>query len=95
MTQGIDTGLDFIPCERGRLFSKIFSQTIPGAVALALSALFGVWILYVRPAAAPNAVEAPAAAARSSPCLESLWRAVRPSIFLGFHAGFACAKLST
>jgi Protein of unknown function (DUF2778) len=62
MARGIDRGLDFIPCERGRLFSKIFSQTIPGAVALALSALFGVWILYLRPAAAPYAVEAPAAA---------------------------------
>jgi hypothetical protein len=60
MARGIDRGLDFIPRERGRLFSKIFSQTIPGALALALSALFGVWILYVRPAAAPYAVEAPA-----------------------------------
>ena len=62
MARGIDRGLDFNPCERGRLFSKIFSQTIPGALALALSALFGVWILYLRPAAAPYAVEAPAAA---------------------------------
>jgi Tlde1 domain len=62
MARGIDRGLDFIPCERARLFSKIFSQTIPGALALALSALFGVWILYLRPAAAPYAVEAPAAA---------------------------------
>jgi len=64
MTHGIDRGLDFIPCERGRLFSKISSQTIPGALALALSVLFGVWILYVRPAAAP--VEAPAVAAAVS-----------------------------
>src|ERR1700724_4024350 len=62
MARGIDRGLDFIPRERGRLFSKIFSQTIPGALALALSALFGVWILYLRPAAAPYAAEAPAAA---------------------------------
>ncbi len=62
MTRGIDRARDFNPCERGRLFSKIFSQTIPGALALALSALFGVWILYLRPAAAPYAVEAPAAA---------------------------------
>ncbi len=61
MAQGIDKGLDFTPCERGRLSLKIFSQIIPGAAALALSALFGVWILYLRPAA-PNAVEAPAAA---------------------------------
>src|SRR3984893_10402452 len=63
MTHGIERGLDFIPCERGRLFSKISSQTIPGALALALSVLFGVCILYVRPAAAP--VEAPAVAAVS------------------------------
>src|ERR1700730_6869276 len=53
MAQGIDRGLDFIPCERGRLFSKMFSQTIPGALALALSALFGVWILYLRSGAPP------------------------------------------
>src|SRR5580700_1471153 len=62
MARGINRGLDFIPRERGPLFSKIFSQTIPGALTLALSALFGVWILYLRPAAAPYAVEAPAAA---------------------------------
>ena len=57
-----DRGLDFIPYERGRLSWRIFSQTIPGALALALSVLFGVWILYVRPAATPNVVEAPAVA---------------------------------
>jgi hypothetical protein len=61
-----DRGLDFIPCERGRLSWRIFSQIIPGALALALSVLFGVWILYVRPAAFPNVVEAPAAAAAVS-----------------------------
>jgi Tlde1 domain len=61
MARGIDRGLDFIPRERGHLFSRIFSQTLPGVVALALSALFGVWILYLRPADAPHAVEAPAA----------------------------------
>ncbi len=60
MPRGIDRGLDFIPCERGCLSWRIFSQTIPGALALALSALFGVWILYLRPAAAP--LEGPAAA---------------------------------
>jgi hypothetical protein len=61
-----DRGLDFIPCERGRLSWRIFSQTIPGALALALSILFGVWILYVRPAALPKGVEAPAVAAAIS-----------------------------
>jgi hypothetical protein len=60
MTHGIDRGLDFIPCERDRLSWRIFSQTTPGSLALALSVLFGVWILYLRPAAAP--VEAPAVA---------------------------------
>ena len=61
MAHEIDMDLDFTLCERGGLSSKIFSRTIPGAAAIALSALFGVWILYLRPAA-PNAVEAPAAA---------------------------------
>ncbi|MGA7384716.1 MAG: DUF2778 domain-containing protein [Methylocella sp.] len=42
---------------------RIFSQTIPGAAALASSTLFGVWTLYVRPAAFPKVVEAPAASA--------------------------------
>src|ERR1700724_4931780 len=55
-----DRSLEFVRCERGRLSWRIFSQTIPGALALALSVLFGVWILYVRPAAAP--VVAPAVA---------------------------------
>jgi Protein of unknown function (DUF2778) len=61
-----DRGLDFIPCERGRLSRRIFSQTIPGALALALSVLFGVWILYVRPAVFPNVVEPPAVTAAVS-----------------------------
>ena len=62
MARGIDRGFDFNPCERGRLSWRIFSPTIPGALALALSVLFGVWILYLRPAAARYAVEAPASA---------------------------------
>jgi hypothetical protein len=66
MARGIDTGLDFIPCECSRLSWRIFSQAIPGALALVLSILFGVWILYVRPAAFPNVVEAPAVAAAVS-----------------------------
>jgi Protein of unknown function (DUF2778) len=62
MARVIGRGLDFIPCGRNHLFLKIFSQTVPGALALAASVLFGVWILYLRPAAAPYGVEAPAAA---------------------------------
>jgi hypothetical protein len=61
-----DRGRDFIPCERGRLSLRIFSQVIPGALALALSVLFGMWTLYVRPSAFPNAVEAPVVAAAAS-----------------------------
>ncbi|MGH6850385.1 MAG: tlde1 domain-containing protein [Methylocella sp.] len=69
MAQTIDIGLDFIPGERGRLFSKVLSQTIPGAAALASSALFGVWILHLRPATGPNTNEAtaPAPALASNP----------------------------
>jgi hypothetical protein len=62
MTHGIETIHNFTPFKRGRLFRRIFSQTIPGAAAIALSALFGVWILYVRPATTPKVVEAPAVA---------------------------------
>ncbi|MGH6796483.1 MAG: DUF2778 domain-containing protein [Methylocella sp.] len=62
MAQGIDTGLDFIPGERGRLLSIVLSQTIPGAAALACSALFGVWILHLRPVTGPNTIEAPVTA---------------------------------
>ncbi len=62
MALWIDRGLDFNPSERPCLFSRISSRIIPGALALALSTLFGVWILYLRPAAAPVAIEAPAAA---------------------------------
>jgi hypothetical protein len=61
-----DRGRDFIPGERGRLSWRFFSQTIPGALALALSTLFGVWTLYVRPAAFPKVVEEPGAAAAVS-----------------------------
>jgi hypothetical protein len=53
------TSHKFIRHKRGRLLSRISSQTIPGAVTLALSALFGLWTLHVRPAA-PYAIEAPA-----------------------------------
>jgi hypothetical protein len=62
MARGIDRGLDFIPCERGRLSWRIFSPAIPGAIAVALSVLLGVWMLYIRPAVAPNVVEAPVVA---------------------------------
>lgn len=77
MARGIDTDFGFIPCERGRLFSRILSQTIPGAAVLAMSVLFGVWILYLRPADTPHATHpahsvaapaaVPAAAVASNP----------------------------
>ncbi len=53
---------------RGRLFSRVCSQTIPGAVALALGAMFGVWILHTRPAP-QDAIEAPAAAPAAAPAV--------------------------
>jgi Protein of unknown function (DUF2778) len=62
MAQAIITGLDFIPAERGRLFSVVLSQTIPCAAAFAFGALLGVWILHLRPATGPNTIEAPAPA---------------------------------
>ncbi len=69
MAQGIDTGLDFTPAERGRLFSIVLSLTIPCAAAFAFGALFGVWILHLRPATGPNTIEAtaPAPALASNP----------------------------
>jgi hypothetical protein len=69
MAQGIDTCLDFIPGERGRLFSIVLSQTIPCTAAFAFGALLGVWILHLRPATGPNAIEAtaPAPALASNP----------------------------
>ena len=65
----IDTSHHFHPYKRGRLFSRVCSQTLPGAVALTLGALFGVWIFHMRPAAAPDAIEAPAAAPAAAPAV--------------------------
>jgi len=62
MTHGIDTPHGFIPFERDRLSRRILSHTVPGVAALALSALVGVWMLYMRPAAPPNVAKAPAVA---------------------------------
>ncbi|WOJ88528.1 DUF2778 domain-containing protein [Methylocapsa polymorpha] len=62
MTHGIDTPHGFIPFERDRLSRRILTYTVPGAAALALSALVGVWMLYMRPVAAPNVAKAPAVA---------------------------------
>jgi Protein of unknown function (DUF2778) len=59
MTQLIETSYQNFPCNRGRLFSPIVSRTVPGAIALTLSALFGAWIILVRPAAR-NEAKAPA-----------------------------------
>jgi hypothetical protein len=67
MTHGFDTAHNFNSLDRGRLSLKIFSLTVPGAVALALSISVGVWMQYLRPVDAPdvvvdvNVVEAPSA----------------------------------
>ncbi|HTV34654.1 MAG TPA: DUF2778 domain-containing protein [Methylocella sp.] len=59
MLQGINTGLEIIPAERGRLFSRVLSPAIQTAIPFALSALIGVWILYRLPAHGPTTVEKP------------------------------------
>jgi hypothetical protein len=62
MIQGIGAPLGFISFDRRRLSRKIFSLTVPGAGTLALSVLWGVWMLHVRPDAAPKVAKAPAVA---------------------------------
>jgi Protein of unknown function (DUF2778) len=62
MIQGIGAPLGFISFDRRRLSRTIFSLTVPGAGALALSVLWGVWMLHVRPDAAPKVAKAPAVA---------------------------------
>ncbi len=59
--QLIETSHPYIPDRDGHLFSRVFSQTIPGATVLALCALFEVWILYARPVTRKE-VKAPPAA---------------------------------
>ena len=88
MARGIDRGLDFIPNKRGRLFSRIFSQTVPGAIALALSAIFGVWILYARPAAAPVVIEAPTVTPAVTFTSKPYSALFDPSFFSGSTANF-------
>ncbi len=63
MTQVIDIPLDFIPFEGRRLSRKVLSHTVPGAIILAVSALGGAGLLYMRPEQAPNVFHAPAAPA--------------------------------
>ncbi len=63
---GIDTQDDFVSCERGRLSRKIISNTIPGALALALSGVAGVWMLYMRPPA-PELAKVAAVAPTTAP----------------------------
>lgn len=65
MTYRIDAIHEFAPTPCGRSHRGIFSYTLPGAAALTLGALFGVWILYLHPTDVPdvyNAIKAPAAA---------------------------------
>ncbi|MGH6835647.1 MAG: DUF2778 domain-containing protein [Methylocella sp.] len=90
MAQAIDTGLDFVPGERGRLFSKVLSQTVPGAAAIAFSALFGVWILHLYPATGPNTTEAPATAPAPALASNPYGGLFDPR----FSSGFAPASLA-
>lgn len=52
---------------RDGLFSRLLSQTVPGASALTVSALFGTWTLYGQPPATPKAPEATAIAYAPNP----------------------------
>ena len=72
MSQVIDSPLDFISFDRGRISRKVISHTVPGFLILAVSALVGAGMLsmrpvavpkfYMRSATAPEAAKAPAVA---------------------------------
>jgi hypothetical protein len=47
--QLVETSQLYIPDKGGRLFSRVYSQTIPGAGVLCTIAVFAVWIFYVHP----------------------------------------------
>jgi hypothetical protein len=84
MTQVIDSPLDFISFDGGRLSRKVNSQVVPGAFILGLSALIGsAWMSCMRPAAIPNAARAPAAAAANVAASNSYGALFDPGFFSG------------
>ena len=91
MTYQIDTPVEFISLNRGRLARKIVSLTVPGAAVLALSMCAGVWMLYLHPEApgagsaaprAENAIEPPVL----TPALPPVRAAARQAAAAPSHA---------
>jgi hypothetical protein len=62
MIRSNSASLDLGSVDYGRLSRRLFSQTIPGAVALALSAAAGAWIVHSLPMSGPGGAKAPVAA---------------------------------
>ncbi len=69
--QAISIQAGFISFDQSRLARKIFSLTLPGIGALALSVAMGSWILYLRPVAPPHFAPTPAIESAPSPAAES------------------------
>src|ERR1700686_3302397 len=63
MIRSNSASLDLGSVDYGRLSRRLFSQTIPGVVALALSAAAGAWIVHSLPIAGRGGAKAPVAAA--------------------------------
>ncbi len=59
--QVIATSYPDLPDVGGRLFSRLFFRTAPGAIVLGSCAVFAVWTLYVHPAARDEVTAPPAA----------------------------------
>jgi hypothetical protein len=56
--------LDFVSFDGRRLYRQILSHTVPGAAALAFSALVSGWILHALPDNTPKAAKAPPVSSR-------------------------------
>jgi hypothetical protein len=56
--------LDFVSFDGRRVYRQILSHTVPGAAALAFSALVSGWILHALPDNTPNGAKTPAVASR-------------------------------
>jgi len=96
MTDGINTPYEFISSGRGRpIWKSFFSQAVPGVVIVALSALFGVWTLYLHPADNQRVVDAPSAAPSTAAVSDTKVDAnVYGALFdPGFASGAAPASL--
>jgi hypothetical protein len=61
MMQMIETAYHCVARERGDLISRTLSHTVPGAIAVALCALFGAWVLGDPHSKTPDSVKTPMA----------------------------------